>query len=124
MNREYDNMPAKVEKQNSLWGEKTKPEFCMVLIFLLMLRREHNVKSEVTPTGTYKQTKQKDQRVFMEEYQTPVFEQMDMKRDVLTVENSSDHSGCCRKRQTKHEQTYYYTDHQQLVSSKGIHSKL
>lgn len=85
-----------------------------------MLRKEHNVKNEVTPTGTYKQTKQKDQRVFMEKYRTPVFEQMDMKQDVLTVENSSDHSGCCRKRQTKHEQTYYYTDHQQLVSSKQM----
>lgn len=72
-----------------------------------MLRREHNVKSEATPTGTHKQTQQKDQTVFMEKYQTPVFEQMDMKRDVFTVEYSSDHSGCCMKRQTKQEQPYY-----------------
>lgn len=54
----------------------------------------------------------------MEKYQTPVFEQMDMKQDVFTVEYSSDHSGYCMKRQTKQEQKYYYTDHQQLVSSK------
>jgi len=83
-----------------------------------MLRREHDVKREASPTGTYKQTNQKDQTVFMDKYQTPVFEQMDMKQAVFTVEYSSDHSGCYTKRQTKHEQTYYYTDHQQLVSSK------
>jgi len=34
INREYDNVPAEVEKKNSLWGAMTKPKHCMVLILL------------------------------------------------------------------------------------------
>lgn len=61
-------MPANVKKKNSLWGEKTKPHCCVVLI-LLMLRREHDVNSEPAPPGTHKQTNQKDQTALMEKYQ-------------------------------------------------------
>lgn len=114
-------MPANVEKKNSLWGEKTKPHCCVVLILLLMLRREHNVNSEAAPTGTCKQTNQKDQTALMEKYQTPACGQMDMNQGLFTVEYSSDHSGCCMKKQTKHEQKCCYTDHQQLASSKQRH---
>lgn len=61
-------MPANVKKKNSLWGEKTKPHCCVVLI-LLMLRREHDVNSEAAPPGTHKQTNHKDQTALMEKYQ-------------------------------------------------------
>lgn len=37
---------------------------------------------------------------------------------LFTVEYSLDHSGCCMKRQTEHEQKCCYTHHQQLASSK------
>lgn len=105
-------MPASVEKKNSQWGEKTKPH-CGLVLMLLMLRREHNVNSEVAPTGTYEQTNQKDQITLMEKYQTPACGQMDVKQGLFTVEYSLDHSGCCMKWQTKHEQKCCYTDHQQ-----------
>lgn len=54
----------------------------------------------------------------MEKYQTPACGQMDMKQGLFTAEYSLDHSGCCVKRQIKHEQKCCYTDHQQLASSK------
>lgn len=59
----------------------------------LCLGGEQHIKSRAAPTDTYKQTKQKDLTVFTEEYQTQVFEQMDTKWDVFTLEYSSDHSG-------------------------------
>lgn len=90
----------------------------MVLILLLMLGREHNVNSEAAPTGACKQTNQKDQTALMEKHQAPACGQMDMKQGLFTAEYSLDHSGCCMKRQTKHEQKCCYTDHQQLASSK------
>lgn len=114
-------MPANVEKKNSLWGEKTKPHCCMILILLLMLRREHNVNSEAAPTGTYKQTNQKDQTALTGKYQTSACGQMDMNQGLFTVEYSLDPSGCCMKRQAKHGQKCCYTDQHQLASSKQRH---
>lgn len=105
-------MPGNVKKENSLWGEKTKPHCCVVLILLLMLRREDDVNSEAAPPGTCKQTIQKDQTALMEKQQTPACGQMGMKQGLFTVEYSLDHSGCCMRRQTKHEQQCCYTDHQ------------
>lgn len=115
-------MPVKIEEKN-LW-ERRQSLCCMVLILFSYAWGENNITSRATPTDTYQQTKQKDLTVFTVEYQTEVFEQMDMKWDVFTLEYSSDHSGGCMKSQIKREQMYYYIDHQNLVlaANKRIHT--